>query len=275
MDDDRRVELQPEPVGTPQRRVPVWLAITLIIGALLVGILRPWDLLPGPLATDRGTSASTGGPEVPAVSSVAAGRGLPSPTPDDPYAALWTTCGSPSGWRSATIQQWAGRAGPVRSWIAIDPVEATGPLDPGIPFAPVATDVVTALGYCSPLADDLRPPLSAAMMLWTLTGGAPMPIAGRLVEPAGPSALGGLWQPPPGIAVTIDGFAAWPPGRYVMEIRSPGGTFDRWLGLEIEDLRARATPGTRPGPSAPPGPGDGATLSPATGEPAVGSGPPP
>jgi hypothetical protein len=268
MDDDRRVDPEPEPVTASDDHGGIGLILALIVAAMLVGIVRPWDLVPGPRSAARGDVApSAGGPVVgPAQDPTPAGTAPPpSAMVEDPYAALWTTCGSPSGWRAATIQQWAGRAGPIRSWIAIEPVAATGPLDPGIPFAPVATDAVTAIGFCSPLADSARPPVSARATLWALAGGGARLVDPPLVEPAQPSALGGLWQPPPELAVTLDGFDAWPAGRYVLEIRSPDGPFDRWLGIEIEDLRARPTPAPSPGPvaSTTPGPPDGVATSPA------------
>jgi hypothetical protein len=263
MDDDRRVEPEAERVAPADDHGRILLVVTLVVTALLVGIVRPWDLLTGPGSVQPGANQAGGGPPVGEAGSLeppGAGHATPAPTSDDPYAALWTTCGSPSGWRAATIQQWSGRAGPIRSWIAIDAVAATGPLDPVIPFAPVATDIVTAIGYCSPLADDLRPPETAGATLWMLAGSLAIPVTAALLEPAQPSALGGLWRPPTGVEETVHGFDAWPPGRYVIEIRSPSGPYDRWLGIEIEDLRARTTPSPT-GIAAPAAPGSGSPAA--------------
>jgi hypothetical protein len=258
MDDEPRTEPTPRPVTPAGDRGRIGLVVALVVGALLVGIARPWDLLignprsPAPIEGPAAGASSTALPAPGKTVEPAASR-----DPLVPYPALWTTCGAPSGWRAATLQQWAGRSGPVRSWIAIDPVEATGPLDPSIPIAPVATDVVTAIGYCSPLLDETRPPENARASLWSLRGGLAVPLTATLLEPAEPSALGGLWSPASEVAVLRDGHEAWPPGRYVLRIRSDLGTFDRWLGIEIVDLGSRSA-GASPSPgasSSPPAPG--------------------
>ena len=168
-------------------------------------------------------------------------------------ADLSVTCGSPSGWRVATLQEWIGRPTPIRSWIAVDPVEAAGPLDPSVPFVPVATDVVVAIGYCSPLDDARRPPEVTETSIWAVGDGAALPLTPVPIEPPRPNALGGLWDPSPELGGTTA--PGWPPGRYVIEISSPSGTFDRWLGLEIENLQAlHASPLPSPGlPSVAPG----------------------
>lgn len=240
-----RVEARPVAPGTGQRRTI--LTAVAIVSALLIGIARPWDLVtpaPGGPAVVPGDGPIVTGP-------ADDGRSAPpgQPAPDDPYAGLWTTCGSPSGWRAATIQQWAGRPAPIRSWIAIVPSDAVGPLDPRIPFAPVATDLVTAIGYCAPLDERLRPPLSARAELWAIVGGTPVPLTAVLLEPAEPDALGGLWRPAPEVAALVDGREVWPAGRYVLEIGSVGDAFHRWLGIEIDDVAARRTASPSPGGS--------------------------
>lgn len=218
-----------------------------IVAALLIGALRPWDLFGGPAGgpgrdgsgSDAGFTDAPGAPargslpgEQPGVTPV----GSPSP---DQGLDLSSTCGWPSGWRAATLQVWLGRAGTIRSWIATDPIAATGPLDPRIPFSPVATDLVTALGYCAPLEGGPQPPATARASLWAIRSGAAIPLTPVVLEPAEPNALGGLWRPAPEVGVVVHGRPAWATGRYVIEVRSPDGTFDRWLGIEIEDLGAR------------------------------------
>lgn len=238
-----------------------------IAAALLIGALRPWDLVATP-PVERGVAGSATVPTVTGTGATSGSGsrtgGAPAPPtaspPADPYAQLWATCGSPSGWRVATVQLWTGRTGPIRSWIATEPIVATGPLDPRIPFAPVATDVVTAIGYCAPLDEQLRPPTTARAELWTILAGVAVPLTAPALEPAEPNALGGLWRPAPEVALEVNGMAAWPAGRYVVRIRSPTDSFDRWLGIEIEDLGARhggASPSAppwlaSPPPSAPP-----------------------
>ena len=158
------------------------------------------------------------------------------------------TCGNPSGWRVATLQTWVGRATPIRTWLAIDPVPATSAGDPRIPFVPVATDLVLAMGYCSPAGPD-QPPQAIAVEIWAVPSGAPPTLlhAPRL-EPVHAHALGGLWLPPPERRVILDGAGGWAPGRYA--IRLDALSYERWLGVEIRDLalarRESPSPVTEP-----------------------------
>jgi hypothetical protein len=254
---------QPRPVspGSDPRRLYLVIAVMACVIALL--LISNW--VSDGRATDPNASVvpATAGATPAVVSGSASAAPVPSEAgPADPYADLWVTCGSPSGWRAATIQHWAGRTGPIRSWIAIEPVEAAGPLDPAIPFAPVFTDAVTALGYCAPLDDRERPPESAVASLWALhaDGARRLPLVP--LEPATANALGGLWLP--AVGSTGDG-GSWLPGRYVIEVASPSGSFHRWLGLEIEDIARLRGASPSPGPSASPGPSSspGPSASPA------------
>ena len=241
-------DAEPLPIapGADPRRL--YVVIWLLVGIIVLLVVRPWgDETVRPTAVDAAGSRTPDGsrtPEGPGTTGSAAGAA--SPAPADPYADLWVTCGSPSGWRAATLQAWAGRQTPIRSWIAIDPVEGTGPLDPGIPFAPVATGVVTAIGYCSPQDERLRPPRSAVAAVWAIRDGLATRLTLGLIEPQRPNALGGLWVRAP----EAGGGSAWPPGRYVIEVASPSGTFDRWLGIEIEDLSRPRSPSASPSPGA-------------------------
>ena len=175
------------------------------------------------------------------------------PTPGALAAGLDETCGSPSGWRAATLQDWAGRSTPIRSWIAIEPVTASGAADPAVPFAPVATGIVTAIGYCAPLGDAERPPAAAVASLWAVRDGQAIPLSLLPLEPSSPDALGGLWRRPPEVTdepagsgpVTDRGprrrLAAGPLRR--SSSPAPGGDYHRWLGIEIADLSLlRASP---------------------------------
>lgn len=239
---------QPVEPGSGKRRSV--LTAVAIVSALLIGVARPWDLVVPATAEPSGPPG-----RVPAATRAAESPGAATPAPPagtapagDPYAALWITCGSPSGWRAATIQRWTGRPAPIRSWIAIDPGEAAGPLDPRIPFAPVATDLVTAIGYCAPLSERLRPPASARAALWAIVGEQALPLTALPLEPVEPDALGGLWRPAPEVVARVDGTEVWPPGRYVVRLRSPSDAFDRWLGIEIDDLEAHRAASASPGP---------------------------
>jgi len=216
---------------------------------IIVLILRPWG---------EGTQA---GPETapatgphPAASEIAAGVD-PTASPVIAPDSLLITCGSPSGWRAATLQAWPGRTEPIRSWIAVEPVPASGPLDPGIPFVPVAMGIVTAVGYCAPL-DDARPPEIARLGVWIVANGGATQLSAVPLEPAAPNGLGGLWLPPPDLQGSGTGQpeiggaddlrGRWPPGRYALQVAVPGGSYARWFGIEIKDLSLVPTSPTSP-----------------------------
>ena len=256
--------------GTDPRRL--YAVIVVLLGVIVVLAIRPWGgEAPGPanpddtLPTGPAAIATTSEPATPGGPD----SSVPTVPPVGPEAGLDVTCGSPSGWRAATLQAWAGRDEPIRSWIAIQPVEAADALDPAIPFAPVATGVVTALGYCAPLGDAERPPAVAVASLWALAGDHAVPLTLLPLEPAAPDALGGIWLRPPevtddlagspspgatspdapaaSVPAAAGGAAVWPPGRYVIELSSPGGDYHRWLGVEIADLASvHGTPSAAP-----------------------------
>ena len=244
-----------------------------MIAALIVVILllaiAPWENgnldLP-PTASETGAHASARDAAAPATGGDGEADSSVSPTvPLDPLAV---TCGAPSGWRAATLQAWSGRTEPIRSWIAIQPVAARGPLDPRIPFVPVATGIVTAVGYCAP-SDDSRPPAAARTSLWAVSNGVATPLALLPLEPATPNALGGLWMAPPELdrptpvgsepspspGASVGGTVAqprlWPPGRYALQVAVPGGVYDRWLGVDVVDLSPRTSPSPGPTSTAP------------------------
>jgi hypothetical protein len=250
--------------GTDPRGLYAIIAVLLVV--IVVLAIRPWgddDAASGHEGNVQPTSgvAATNAP-APGDASDAA------PTPTSEAVELEVTCGSPSGWRAATLQEWVGRATPVRSWIAIDPVSASDPLDPAIPFAPVATGIVTAIGYCAPLDDASRPPAIAVASLWAVREGRAIPLSLLPLEPSSPDALGGIWDRPPEVTdePAASGAAesspptradVWPHGRYVVELATPGGEYSRWLGIEIADLSL-----LRSGPS-PAAPGAAPSSSPA------------
>jgi hypothetical protein len=256
----------PRPIAPGIDRRRSYLPLALLLAAIAILLVKPWG---GGTDRDAAPSGSPGAavatPLGPAAGGAAGAPTTPVATPVDPLAGLVVTCGSPSGWRAATLQAWAGRPAQIRSWIAIEPVEASGPLDPRIPFAPVATDRVTAIGYCAPLDELQRPPATAGAELWALRDGGALRLSLVLVEPASPNALGGLWLPGPEVPRGSGPAGAWPPGRYAIRVASPGGDYARWMGVEILDL-GRLRPPSAPSAS-PDGPGTsgspGASAAPA------------
>jgi hypothetical protein len=242
-----------------------------VIGALtaviVVLLIRPWgnDLQAPP---DTGP---TGFVATPAVSAVETGLDRGTGSPVASLDRLLITCGTPSGWRAATLQAWPGRTEPIRSWIAVEPVAAIGPLDPGIPFVPVATGIVTAIGYCAP-PDDSRPPVIARASLWAVSATTATPLSLLPLEPATPNAMGGLWLAPPELersspvesaapSSADDQPRLWPPGRYALRVAVPGGVYVRWLGVEVKDLSLLTIPSSGPAdpPAGAPAPSDGAS----------------
>jgi hypothetical protein len=225
--------------GDPRR---YYVIIAALLAVIVVLAIRPWDPLgtAGPVTTPG--AANAGGTQPPASAPPA----IPSPTGVD--AQLQVTCGWPSGWRAASVQSWRGRDRPVRSWMAIDPVEATGPLDPAIPYAAIFTDTVSAIGFCAPLG--ARPPGNARGHVYAVGDGTATPVDPVVIEPSEATSLGELWEPA-GSGGSSDGLPAWAPGRYVIEVSSPGGTYRRWLGIEIHDLDELPQASSTPPPASP------------------------
>ncbi len=213
----------------------------LVVGAFLLGLLRPWDLVVPPDAGRPVRSPASNGP---GGSTVAVGPdGSPLPTPVlAPERAL--TCAYPLTWRTATIESWTGRQ--ARVWKASDVVSAASPLDPAIPFEPIVAATVTAIGWCAPVQGPDRPPLALTATLYRIADGLATVVPHDRLEPAEPDALGELWIPK---ALGVGNRPTWPMGRYVIELRSVSGAYLRYLGLELTDHVVR--PGPSPAPSAP------------------------
>jgi hypothetical protein len=133
----------------------------------------------------------------------------------------------------------------VREWLPVEPVPASGPLDPELTVVALDGGPVRALGACVGQAVG-TPPDIELVGAWRLSGrSTPVPRPLRLVElprsdPANTSA-GGLdatGSPPPLAHLyrpaTIGPRAPWPNGAYVVKVAdpsAPGGI--RWLRLAI------------------------------------------
>jgi hypothetical protein len=243
------------------------IAVALIVGAFLVGVVRPWDWLtgdagfaPGGDARQGGAPGSTGAAGVPG-SSFGAGVPVPGSSPgatgsEAPAAAYQApTCAYPISWRTASLQLWAGRD--ARVWTAAEAVSALGPADPSIPFHPIASDTVEAIGWCAPVSGADRPPATAAAVLYRLGNGTATEVPVHRLEPAAASALGELWAPMP---VAGDRPPRWPDGRYVIRLATPSGDYVRYLGLDVGVVQRVATPSPGASPSAGAGGSPGATA---------------
>jgi hypothetical protein len=228
------------------------IAAVLIVAAFLVGVLRPWDLL-GAGGTDAGPGPSpptAADGEAPSGGEAAPPTASPSTGPLTADRAAAGVCGYPQGWRSATIQEWAGRRAHV--WTAVDVVEATGPTDPTIPYQVVAGEDFTAIGWCAPVEGESRPPLSATGHLFMIDpDGSATELPYSRIDPSIPSALGELWTPADAVGSADP---AWPVGRYVIQLGTPSGEWQRWLGLDLrsEPVRPGGSGSASPSASAPP-----------------------
>lgn len=218
------------------------LALVLVVAGLLVAtaVTKPWEALapvpPGPADPAVPAASPRGG------SGGAAPGSDPTPdaTPGDgPSTATSPACASPQSWRTATIESWFGRM--ARVWSAVT-VGEHALEDPTLPFEPVIAERITAIGWCAPVFGPDRPPVAARGTLWRL-GDEGMTLASYVrLEPEQPNALGELWGPPLGTDT-------WEPGRYVIELRTPSGSWRRTIGIEIFTAYPDATP--LPTPSAP------------------------
>ena len=139
----------------------------------------PRPVRPSPVPASRRSGATPAGP-------------TPTPAPGSVEAAA-QVCAYPQGWRSATLQNYAGRRALV--WTAVDAVSATGPLDPSIPFEGVAGDTFTAIGWCAPVDGPDRPPDGTTARLFRVADGRATPEPYVRLHPAAPNPLGELWGP--------------------------------------------------------------------------------
>ena len=221
-------------------RGPV-IVTALVVGAFLLGLFRPWDLLgpPGaiPAVETAPLAEATAGDGVPvAAESFAAAQQSAPPVPRAaPRTAI--TCALPSQWRSSSIEDWTGRQ--ARVWKAVEVVEATGPDDPSIPFEPIVSPTITAIGWCAPVDGPDRPPQNLTASLYRIRDGAALPLLYDRLEPREPDVLGELWVPRP---LSVGNRPSWPVGRYVIELRSASGGYVRYLGLDLLDHIDRASP---------------------------------
>lgn len=245
----------------PSGRGPL-IAAVLIVLAFAVGLVRPWDWLSG---SADGVSPSSSATAAAVIGSPqdATARPQPTPTPvPEIDAAAAAVCDYPQSWRTATIQDWAGRR--ARVWTAVDAVEAQGPLDPAIAFTIVGGSRFTAIGWCAPVDDPTRPPDDAVATLYRISAGKAVELPVTLLEPDAPNPLAELLAPAGATAPSASGSASdapsssssasgspgpsassasaspfapveptWAPGRYVIELASPDGSWARWIGVEL------------------------------------------
>jgi hypothetical protein len=246
-------------------RGPLVVAV-LVVGAFILGLVRPWDWLAGdPAVASRPDPGGAAGAAPAGAAPAGASRGpgddgsgaSREPGSGEAAAPLEApTCGYPTGWRTASISLWAGARAQI--WTAALAVTAAGPDDPAIPFHAIASEMVEAIGWCAPVSGPERPPLTAIGVLFRLRDGLATEVAVDRLQPVARDALGELWLPR---ARAPGPRSAWPAGRYVIRLATPTGSYVRYLGLEVGvPARAEPSPGDEPPtPGGAPSPGGAAS----------------
>lgn len=169
-----------------------------------------------------------------------------------PLAPGQVACGS-SDWRIVTLGDFGRWT--VRTWIAIMPVEASGPADPAIPSLSFGGSDIAGLGACAPSVSPIDPGRASRIIeAWrqgatdatttTATDGGtgtgptwervtlaqldPLPSGGPRATRLAPTSVTELYRPVP-----ASQHGRWPAGRYVLLLASPDAGADRWIGIDI------------------------------------------
>jgi hypothetical protein len=215
------------------------LVAALVAGAFVIGLVRPWDWVDGGPRDTAGPNPDAGAVGEAPAASAAPVDGGPAGSYQSP------TCAYPSSWRTASLRRWGGRE--ARVWAAAEASSASGPADPAILFHAIPSEVVDAIGWCAPVTGPERPPPAAAGTLFLIRDGVADEVAVDRLEPASANALGQLWAPLPG---EDERRRPWQPGRYVIRLATPSGSYVRYLGLDVG--RPARSPEPTPGPGGSP-----------------------
>ena len=232
-------------VSTPVRRVGgsearLKAAVAVAAIAVTLAILKPWAAgmsgrglqldSRGPAGSTSSESAAlpttdtAGGP--PRLLLVADGSGVVRLS-----GGRTLLCYEPPAWRLVLDETGAGYR--TRTWLAVQPGRAAGPLDSSVPVVHVLGDQLVGLGFCAPETSPDQRSIAWTAIVWRL--GA---------EPGGTSrtSLVATTQPPQGgigglaLAPGSAGTAStWPPGRYVVQLHALGAALpDGWLRVDLE-----------------------------------------
>ncbi len=226
------------PVTVAGRGDPLLPGVLLVSAlALVVAFVKPWG---GGLAGPTGLVQAP--PTPTPVESSPSG-------PDTARAEMATMCVGAGAWLVASEERVSGTA--VRIWRAVAPAAAAPaaaspaaavlPDDPAVPWVPIASESLGALGWCAPEQGEGRLVDPTTLTVSSVTGAAVRPLALLRLRPTiEASSLGGLYRP--ALAPTpLSPIAAWPAGRYLFHVRSGDGTVFTF-GVEVEivpPLRAR------------------------------------
>jgi hypothetical protein len=216
--DDTAAAMPVQPVGRGRRNQTQLLAIVAVVAfAIGLSVAKPWGSSGGGASGVRGHAGDSAAPG--ALRSIP----TPSPTPPDVSAAF---CMAPSGWRVTSLEHFAGQT--IRVWQTIDPIVASGPLDPRLPVALVVSTSVTGLGWCAPPNGDERTTGPVTTTIWRVGEDG---VASRVTPGVGARSgvLGADYPPPDRGGTTVD----WPPGRYVFDVEGGGPRDSHWFAVEV------------------------------------------
>jgi hypothetical protein len=211
-----------------RREITVLVAVVLAIGLFY---LKPWDdqvpvtaLAPTP--DSKATISSTAQPLV-----------HPTARPTADAATLAERrrfCQPADAWRLVSIEETARWR--TRTMWASTPQRAAGPGDATLAARRDNAERLVAVGVCAPTDSILAlPEQLARVVLWHVpTDGPPRGITSPSVVDAPLLAFGEAYYGPP----AGEG-EAWPPGRYVIEIKPRGSGASRWLALDFVIEAAR------------------------------------
>ncbi len=228
----------PAPVSPVRSHEPrLSLAVMLAAGAVAIAMAKPWSSptsvvpaslgTPGPSPSDvltaapvPGSGRAPGTAQTGGVIDLAGGGTL--------------DCYAPPGWRLVVDTTGDGRQ--VRTWLAVEPAPATGPLDPAVPATTIANGPVRGLGFCAPRTGT---PDVASTAVWTAsvwridgTGRGPAR-ATRIAQIETDGGAGGL-APASAQPGSPGSPAAWPPGRYAIQFEARNAAVpDLWIGLDL------------------------------------------
>jgi hypothetical protein len=224
--------------------------VALVVLALVVAVLKPWDWFAPPAAAPGREGAA-----------ISAARPATSPTVAPTSASRdWTgagpqvACLSGTSWLAVVDQV----DGPTvsRSWTRLEPVPATGPLDTTIAGTHVYADSVPRIGFCAPdtawlgaagsggAGADRVPFHLRAWRIRPASAAGPRSateIAPALISGGTLADRGSLYGPPIARSLRRAGpstDAAWPVGTYVFRIEpmlaGPAGPGVAWFAIELQ-----------------------------------------
>ncbi|MGO9205219.1 MAG: hypothetical protein ACLQBX_03345 [Candidatus Limnocylindrales bacterium] len=236
-----------------QSRVRVAVAMAAV--AMALAVVKPWapggdaagmamavGASPGAVASIALTAASDSPSDMPDTTSVGVLEPLPAGASGiiDLPGGGTLDCADPQGWQVVLDATTGGLA--TRTWVAVDPGPAMGPLDPAAPLIRIVSGPVARLGFCAPVPADGAASSGWTVGVWRIerdaagvwrierdAAGVPRVVHLAQIGPAGGS-LGGL-TPATGLPGAPD---AWAPGQYALGLQAHGSASPgAWLVVEL------------------------------------------